>query len=428
MTLRALFSLDDTTDVDVFARKLVNRGWQIIATQETVSVLDEHNIPVTLIEDWINDYNDYGFPPTLHPKIEHGLTKDGDDRIDLVYCIPYGPKRGWDVGGNTLLNLAHKGARKYIDDVEDMRRFVYMRVLAHGENPYQVPCELHPTNLADPLAIANFEQVSGDVPEFTNMADLDSILTTLCLLAEALPNDPICIAAKHGNACGVGVGLNFVINALNGNARAIWGGELIMNYRIGNALANELSSDKYMLDVVAAPEYLGEAINILGKRKRRKVFCNPYLLHPSISGHPLFRYMRGGHMVQPPATYIPSNMSTDETIAWAVAYSSFHGGNEIALAKDNMLIGVGGGPSTIEAAITTVHRAHANGHDTEGATFCADAFFPFTDACEVLIKAGVACGIVPDGGKRREKIHECFDKAGVSVTYLPEQYRGFCRH
>ncbi len=107
--------------------------------------------------------------------------------------------------------------------------------LAHGENPYQEPASLFaacPGN-DDPLALHRFERISGETPCFTNMADLDSVVATLCRLAGAyrrlgggLPH--IAVAAKHGNACGLSADrtdpLEAIEGALWGDPAAVWGG------------------------------------------------------------------------------------------------------------------------------------------------------------------------------------------------------------
>lgn len=443
MTLRALFSLDDTTDVMLFARKLIADGYEIIASQETAFILETNGIPVTHIEYFINDWFDYGFPPTLHPKIEMALTKECRDKIDLVYVIPYGPAKGDDVGGRTILELARKGGRIAIDNIGDMREFTgcfrtfnresEVIELAWGENPYQDGAEIR-RNLIDddPLSVFKFEQLSGNMPEYTNVADLDNLLITFCLLNATIKDKVICVAGKHGNACGVGVDdvspTWAIKKALAGNERAIWGGELIINEPVSNDMGALLADPKYMLDVVAAPYYTPEALGFLGERKNRKVFGNDALADPQMEVGSRSRLLRGGIMYQSPANYVPEGLNINEAIAWAVAYSSFHGGNEIALTKANMLIGVGGGPSTVEAAITAVQRAKDNGHNTNNATFCADAFFSFTDAMQVLIDAGCKRGVAPMGGRRFDEVMRLSQDGGVEMRWFAEQYRGFCRH
>ena len=100
----------------------------------------------------------------------------------------------------------------------------------------------------------------------------------------------------------------------------------------------------------------------------------------------------------------------------------------MAFSKDRKLIGVGGGPSTIDATRTALTRAKENRHDAEGSVFAADAFFPFTDVPEVLSKAGCQYGVVPAGGKRFEEVRTFFKSRSLLTYFIPEGYRGFYRH
>jgi AICAR transformylase/IMP cyclohydrolase PurH len=123
---KALFSLFDTTRADRFARILIDHGWQIIASNKTGVFLQEHNIPITKLTDFLKFNENYGFSPTLHPKIEFTLTSDnpGEDKIDLVYIINYPLTQGNDVGGHTILALAAKGKRIPVFSIEDMEKVV----------------------------------------------------------------------------------------------------------------------------------------------------------------------------------------------------------------------------------------------------------------------------------------------------------------
>src|SRR3990172_1897595 len=104
----ALFSLNDTSDADRFAEILIKAGWDIVASQETVNLLSKKGMPVQDIAEFTGITTDYGFPPTLHPKVEYALTSHDSPRIDLVYVIPYPLSQGNDIGGRTLLALAVK--------------------------------------------------------------------------------------------------------------------------------------------------------------------------------------------------------------------------------------------------------------------------------------------------------------------------------
>ncbi|MCJ7622831.1 MAG: hypothetical protein MUO76_04955, partial [Anaerolineaceae bacterium] len=108
----ALFSLFDTTQALRFSKALIELGWEILATQETVDILEEEGIPCRDMASFTGVHTDYGFPPTLHPKMEYALTaKDAPERIELAYVISYPFDIGSDIGGRTLLGLAAKGNR-----------------------------------------------------------------------------------------------------------------------------------------------------------------------------------------------------------------------------------------------------------------------------------------------------------------------------
>lgn len=271
----ALFSLYDQENIVLYAQRLITLEWDLVATKETEQILAGKGIPVKNISEFLGVKDGYPFPPTLHPKMELALTTEQDESIDLVYDTTYPLSLGNDVGGHTLLALAAKGMRIVVSNKKDMEQVIdalktnnndigstlrqqlidtanakisrhyYSLIgqskdtdalkilpLLEGENPYQVPAFLLQTNSTDSLGLANFEQVSGNPPCFTNQADFDCILQILCSLSQAFKSyykktPHIVIAAKHGNPCGFAVDWQepsvAIKNALFGNPRAIWG-------------------------------------------------------------------------------------------------------------------------------------------------------------------------------------------------------------
>jgi phosphoribosylaminoimidazolecarboxamide formyltransferase / IMP cyclohydrolase len=507
--LKALFSLHDTTHAVEFAEDLYLMGWEIVCSNETYSLLEEARIPSTTIELYTQIKEDYGVPPTLHPKVEWALTGDDQENgIDLVFDIPYPIAKGYDCGGTTLLAFAIKGQKIPVFTNDDMRQVIsklkengriendlrislaakanlfivqhYMKIfqesekggdgwvgtplrkLLTGENPYQEPCHLFVfSENEDPLSFEKFNQISGVAPCFTNLADLDNIIHTLCLAFEAFTKrfrqaPYLALAAKHGNACGFGADWEnpeiALEKAMFGNPSAIWGGEFICNFPVTGSIANLLyqndirkrtiGSEWWMLDLVVAPSFSQEACALLGQRKERKLMSNKWLMEPKLKNSKLsYRPVRGGFLRQPPANYIidfkevdmcSQNFSEKDIealiLAWAVSWSSNFGGNEISLVKDFQLIGAGGGPATTIAASNAVVRAKEQGHSIESAVFAADAFFPFTDAPEILIQAGCTKGIVPKGGKLEKQVRSFFQDNKVDMCFLPQEFRGFCRH
>lgn len=335
------------------------------------------------------------------------------------------------------------------------------KLLLHGENPYQTPSHFIVTDNKDRLGLGKFKQLSGAVPCYTNMADFDSILIIIGVLSNSfyayykkIPY--IAVAAKHGNPCGIAVDwknpAHAVKKALWGNPTAVWGGEVIINFDIDTRIAQLLRASKkrgailgnsrWMLDLIAAPRIHHDAVCILSKNPKRKLFTNTFLYKPFFNNAPwIYRTVRGGYLRQPPHNYIldlksllkkskiyNENLVDTLIIAWSAAWFSNHGGNEVAVAKNRTLFSIGGGPSTVDACETALYRAKAHGHDTRGSVFAADAFFPFTDAPKILVKNGCRSGIVPDGGKNKQLVKQFFTKHKLAVWYLPELCRGFFKH
>ncbi len=205
----------------------------------------------------------------------------------------------------------------------------------------------------------------------------------------------------------------------------------------------KLKDSKWMLDLIIAPEISEEAKKVLFQRKRSKVFVNPALFDPNLTSETCdLRFVRGGSLRQPPGNYIldfkeceGDRVSMEDKvmldsliIAWAAAWSSALGGNEIALAKERKLISSGGGPSTIDACEVAIVRARTNGQNLAESVFAADAFFPFTDVPERLVQIGVKQGIVPKGGINFINVEKYFIDNKINMFYLNEENRGFCRH
>lgn len=501
----ALISCFEPEGIERIAAALLDVGFDLLASDESATPIAAAGLAVTRIAEFTDEHEDFGFPPTLHPRIEAALTGTAGPRIELVFVRPYPAGIGNDVGGRTLLMLAVKGERVAASTTEQMRDVLdelasegrvsdalrvrlatevcveaaghfaaqapsggvrrvvfadFAEELSEGENPYQRPARRYATASDDPLALTRFVRRSGQPPCFTNLADADAILHTAGLLAAACRRNldavpALCIAAKHGNACGIGVSWDdpaeAIERALWGAPQAIWGGEVATNFAIDAHLARRLhGSDArqarcggahWMLDLVLAPDFDDAAVAVLGQRPMRKLMANPALRAPTPSSAEHWRMIRGGWLSQPAADYVLDLAATGKAsaaltpsqvlalcIAWAAAFGSSLGGNEIAIARDGALLAAGGGPSTVEAARSALDRCAARGHDCRGAAFAADAFFPFDDVPAMLGEAGVTAGCAPTGSVNDATVAASLAERGVAMVWLPPEIRGFCRH
>lgn len=337
--------------------------------------------------------------------------------------------------------------------------------LAYGENRCQSPAFLIPTDDADPLAMHRYVVVSGE-PSYISIADGDQIQEVLCLLATAFRawkgNVPhIAVAGKHGNPCGLGVDWHdpqiATLKALRGDTIAVMGGEVITNFPITDDLAKtlheaneELDGRRFWgLDIIFAPHFSEGAVELLGKKDKRRLMQNPALIQPNLPTNEIAeRPVRGGKLTQNRSPFVLSaNVSaealsqiisdqkyTDILIAWAACWRA--SSNTVALAKDGMLIGLGCGQQDRIACVELcLRRAQRSGHDVKGSFFASDAFFPYAtgtaavkEGPELLVEAGCSGGVVPADGKKLDDVRNYFHTNDLFVIFVHKDNRGFSKH
>jgi phosphoribosylaminoimidazolecarboxamide formyltransferase/IMP cyclohydrolase len=66
----------------------------------------------------------------------------------------------------------------------------------------------------------------------------------------------------------------------------------------------------------------------------------------------------------------------------------------------------------VDAARLAVSRA---GSRAQGAVCASDAFFPFVDAFEVLVQAGVKAVVHPGGSKNDDEVIKLAQAAGITM-------------
>jgi len=340
---------------------------------------------------------------------------------------------------------------------------------AYGENGYQTPTSLYRTHkrAEDPLAITNWQLVAGSPLSYNNICDLDRMLQTMTHVGAGFEKNfnkvpDIAIGAKHGNACGAGVEggeLEAVDKMLVGDLRAIFGGSVMLNFNVNEKVAEELihkfspEGVRRLLDIVAAPSFTDEAVEILSRKKGKcRLLANPAILKAGMSSLDTanrFRYVRGGFMEQPNYTFLPEPARTvlGETLlrtvlagiilAWAIGSTS--NSNTITIVKDGRLYGNGvGQQDRVGAAKLAIFRADDAAKfadstiekaDLSNAVAYSDSFFPFPDAPEVLINRGIKTIFSTSGSVNDQKIIDLCKERGVNLIMIPDkEARGFYQH
>jgi phosphoribosylaminoimidazolecarboxamide formyltransferase/IMP cyclohydrolase len=89
--------------------------------------------------------------------------------------------------------------------------------------------------------------------------------------------------------------------------------------------------------------------------------------------------------------------------------------NAILIAKEGAAIGIGMGQvNRVDSAKLAVDRA---GDRVAGTVAASDAFFPFADGLEILIRAGVTAVVQPGGSVRDEEVIAAANAGGIAMFF-----------
>lgn len=287
--------------------------------------------------------------------------------------------------------------------------------LRYGENPHQ-KAYLYGD------FYENFEILHGKELSYNNIVDFAAAVE---LVNDLEPNS--CAIVKHTNPCGCATAGNILTayeNALSCDPVSAFGGIVALNESVEADLAEKLND--IFLEIVAAPDFTEEALEILRKKKNRRLV--KILKTDFNSGQ--FKSIPGGVLVQDADTskLINENLKlvteksyTEEELAelkfaWVVCKHTKS--NAIVYTKDRKAIGVGAGQmSRVDSAKIAASKAKEFGHDLNGAVAASDAFFPFADGLEVIAKEGIKAVIQPGGSVRDEEVIEAANKNKLTMLF-----------
>lgn len=316
------------------------------------------------------------------------------------------------------------------EKVEDLR---------YGENPHQRGAFYREPGITRPC-VATARQRGGKPLSFNNIYDLDAALE---LVREF--SDPAAVIVKHGNPCGAAMGetaRDAYRRAREGDPVSAFGGIVALNRPVDLAAAEILAET--FLEAVIAPSFSSEAMAVLGRKKNLRLMeaggpttpagrLSPSGVAGSVSGTVAgpapgedLRRVRGGLLVQDWDTLdlveedlgvVTSRPPTerewaDLRFAWTVC--RYVRSNAIVFARDRQVVGVGAGQmNRLEPVRLAARQA---GERARGAVMASEAFFPFPDAVETAIAAGITAVIHPGGSVRDAEVVAAADAAGIAMV------------
>ncbi|PKP48008.1 MAG: bifunctional phosphoribosylaminoimidazolecarboxamide formyltransferase/IMP cyclohydrolase PurH [Bacteroidetes bacterium HGW-Bacteroidetes-12] len=291
------------------------------------------------------------------------------------------------------------------------------QVLRYGENPHQKGIFYGDLE-------AMFTKLNGKELSYNNLLDVDAAVNLMSDFANTKPTFAI---LKHNNACGIATRntlLEAWKDALAGDPVSAFGGILISNTAIDDATAKEITNLFY--EVIIAPNYSNEALEILKEKKTRVILVQKPITLPKKQ----FRTILNGVLEQDKDLITNkaadfTNVTTKKPTATEITDLEFANilvkhtkSNTIILAKNQQLLASGTGQtSRVDALRQAIHKAKSFGFDLNGAVMASDAFFPFPDCVEIAHEAGITAVIQPGGSiKDAESIAYCDANNMAMVT------------
>jgi phosphoribosylaminoimidazolecarboxamide formyltransferase/IMP cyclohydrolase len=307
-----------------------------------------------------------------------------------------------------------------------------VETLRYGENPHQKAARYRRPGTgkwAGPFALGG-SILQGKALSYNNVLDASGADAIARHLRGAA-----CVVVKHTNPCGAAERATLAEAwqaALAGDPVSAYGGVVALTGEVDAATAEGLAA--IFLEVVVAPSYSPEALAILARKTNLRLLEDPILGSGQAAPAPdplgSIRVAGGGVLVtapdvvpDDPATWklVTSRAPTDQEkrdldLAWRLCRGVVS--NAIVLVKDGMEIGLGSGQtSRVDAARQAVAKAIAfHGPDSlRGAACGSDAFYPFPDAVQVCLDAGVTAYAQPGGSMRDAEVIEVAEKAGAAM-------------
>ncbi|MEA2037197.1 MAG: bifunctional phosphoribosylaminoimidazolecarboxamide formyltransferase/IMP cyclohydrolase [Nanoarchaeota archaeon] len=325
--------------------------------------------------------------------------------------------------------------------------------MRYGENPYQDAAFYIDPSSEEP-GIGGTEQLSGKELSYNNIMDSDGALNIVKEFCE-----PCVAVIKHANPSGVAVG-DIIEDALkkayNADSLSAFGCVMAMNRPLNKACA-EFLKDKF-IEVIIAPDYEKEALDMLTEKKGRRILKLPNLNLCYKDGPKDILTMKkvvGGQLIQtrnfPSLNIDEVNMIKNESpttddvakltkearegtlkdlicvtkkqptkeqlkdMVFAMKVCRHVKSNSVLYAKDLVTIGIGAGQmSRVDATMIATRKSDGKAKD---AVMVSDAFFPFRDGVDEAAKAGISSIIQPGGSIRDKEAIEAANEHGLAMVF-----------
>lgn len=309
----------------------------------------------------------------------------------------------------------------------DLKR---QQLLRYGENPHQKAALYIEARKFSEASVASAKQLHGKELSYINLLDADAALSAVKEFSV-----PAACIVKHATPCGFAVAQTVADafrRAFDGDPLAAFGGIVALNRPVDREVAAAVTSIDKLIEVIVAPEFTEDALALLKDRwKNVRLLAVGPLGTPDPSDLHMHK-ITGGFLVQqrdlagvdesawkvvsrrPPT----AGELADLKFAWIAC--KHVKSNAIVICKNQMLVGAGAGqmdrPSAARLAIAkAADRA-------KSAVAASDAFFPFPDAPELLLNAGITAIVHPGGSLKDQETINLIDQRGAALVLTGQRH------
>jgi phosphoribosylaminoimidazolecarboxamide formyltransferase/IMP cyclohydrolase len=309
---------------------------------------------------------------------------------------------------------------KYCSETSEVPEFITLDNpyhLRYGENPHQYAV-LFRNGFDDIFAVLHGKELS-----YNNLLDVDAALN---IINDFESEPPTCAIIKHGNPSGIATAEELktsYLKAFETDTVSPFGGIIIFNKKLD--LETTIEADKIFTEIILAPDYEEEALNLLKQKKNRRL-----LKYKFVKNDFLFRSITGGILKQENDSIIfnksdlkcVTDSKPDDKIMkdfeFAYKIVKHTKSNAIVFIKDLQTLGIGAGqPSRVDSTKLAVSKAKQFGLNLKDSVVASDAFFPFPDGIVEIANAGGKFIIQPGGSVRDNEVLETANKLGLCMVF-----------
>ena len=290
--------------------------------------------------------------------------------------------------------------------------------LRYGENPHQEG------NLYTEKNSLGLKKLHGKSLSYNNYNDIYAALEII----NSFNKNTGTVIVKHANPCGASCEKNQLLSfkyALECDPVSAFGGVVAINSVVTKKIATELN--KFFFEIILSKGFRKEALKIL-KKKKNIILIDYSKFNLSYKKH--YQFLGNAFLAQDPNNiFINKKLkivskkkpSTKQIISLKFAFNicKFVKSNAIVLVNNKSTIGIGSGqPNRLDSSrIASNNALKFVPEKIINSIAASDAFFPFPDAVQELIKLGVEVIIQPGGSIKDNKVIEAANNANIVMAF-----------